>query len=139
MAEFKHKKLAIWQEGRFLVRQVYEATGKFPDSERFALADQLRRAIVSVPSNIAEGSSRESTSEFIHFLVIARGSLSEVDTQLTLAEDLGYMTQDEALHESLATLAKRINGLIAHLRRSSPQTSKPPNLQTSKLFNSLTF
>jgi four helix bundle protein len=131
MAEFKHKKLAVWQEGRLLVRQVYEATGKFPDSERFALTDQLRRAIVSVPSNIAEGSSRESTSEFIHFLVIARGSLAEVDTQLTLAEDLGYLTQDEPIHEALATLAKRINGLIAHLRRPSLQTSKLPNLQTS--------
>ena len=136
MSEFKHKRLKIWQSGRNLVRQVYDVTGQFPNSERFGLADQLRRAIVSVPSNIAEGSSRETTSEFIRFLTIARGSLSEVDTQLVLAEDLGYISPSVTLHGDVERLATQISALIGRLRQqgespSTFQSSKPPPLQTS--------
>ena len=137
MGELKHKKLKVWQTARSLVKKVYEATNQFPDSERFGLVNQLRRAIVSVPSNIAEGSSRETSVEFIRFLVIARGSLSEVDTQLTLAEDLAYMVYSDALRNDIDSLARQINRLISHLRQkdSSSIPSKLPRRLTSKLPN----
>ena len=143
MGELKHKKLKVWQTARGLVKKVYEVTNQFPDSERFGLMNQLRRAIVSVPSNIAEGSSRETSVEFIRFLVIARGSLSEVDTQLTLAEDLAYMVYSDTLRNDIDCLLRQINRLISHLRQKDSSsfpsklpnrpTTKLPNLQTSKL------
>lgn len=116
MAEFKHRKLKIWQDARRLVKVVYDMTRHFPQDEQFGLSNQLRRAIVSVPSNIAEGSCRETPQEFIRFLVIARGSLSEVDTQLTLAEDLGYVVADNVLHSEVERLVMQINSLIARLK-----------------------
>ena len=137
MGELKHKKLKVWRTARSLVKKVYEATDQFPDSERFGLVNQLRRAIVSVPSNIAEGSSRETSVEFIRFLVIARGSLSEVDTQLTLAEDLAYMVYSDALRNDIDCLSRQINRLISHLRQkhSSSNLSKLSHRPTSKLPN----
>ena len=116
MAEFKHRRLEVWQDARNLVKRIYATSAQFPKTERFGLRDQINRAAVSVPSNIAEGSSRETQADFIHFLVIARGSLSEIDTQLTLAEDLGYIEQQEGLHHEVEALACRINRLIAHVR-----------------------
>ncbi len=116
MAEFKHRKLKIWQDARRLVKVVYDMTRHFPQDEQFGLSNQLRRAIVSVPSNIAEGSCRETPQEFIRFLVVARGSLSEVDTQLTLAEDLGYVVADNVLHSEVERLVMQINSLIARLK-----------------------
>ena len=98
------------------MKVVYDMTRHFPQDEQFGLSNQLRRAIVSVPSNIAEGSCRETPQEFIRFLVIARGSLSEVDTQLTLAEDLGYVVADNVLHSEVERLVMQINSLIARLK-----------------------
>ncbi len=80
----------MWQKAMGLARAVYLATRTFPAEERFGLTNQLRRAAVSVPSNIAEGRGRLTKSEFLHFLGIARGSVLEVETQLELALDLGY-------------------------------------------------
>ena len=120
---FKHKKLDVWQDARKLVKRIYGMTALFPKNEKYGLCDQLQRAAVSVPSNIAEGSSRETPADFVHFLVIARGSLSEVDTQLTLAEDLQYISADESLHSEIEAISKRITALIRYVR-----TSKPPNL-----------
>ena len=135
MGEFKHKKLKVWQTARELVKKVYAITGQFPTCERHGLADQLRRAVVSVPSNIAEGSCRESTLEFIHFLVIARGSLSEVDTQLTLAEDLGYTTYSDSLQNDIENLSRQISNLVTHLRKKqqlsnliNPPRREAPNI-----------
>ena len=123
MAEFKHRRLEVWQDARNLVKRIYATSARFPKAERFGLVDQINRAAVSVPSNIAEGSSRETQADFVHFLVIARGSLSEIDTQLTLAEDLGYIEQQDDLHREVEALACRINRLIAHVR-----TTQHPNL-----------
>lgn len=123
MAEFKHRRLEVWQDARNLVKRIYATSARFPKTERFGLVDQINRAAVSVPSNIAEGSSRETQADFIHFLVIARGSLSEIDTQLTLAEDLGYIEQQDDLHNEVEMLARRLNRLIAHVR-----TAPHPNL-----------
>ena len=117
--EWKHRRLEVWQEARELVRRIYGVSNNFPKTEKFGLADQINRAAVSVPSNIAEGSSRESPADFVHFLVIARGSLAEIDTQLTIAEDLGYVDCDEDLHALTETLARRINSLIRHVRTNN--------------------
>ena len=122
MAEFKHRRLEVWQDARALVKRVYSVSAMFPKTERFGLMDQINRAAVSVPSNIAEGSSRETQADFIHFLVIARGSLSEIDTQLTLAEDLGYIEQQDDLHNEVEILACRLNRLIAHVRTAQHPT-----------------
>lgn len=83
------KELIVWQKAMELVREVYRLSKQFPADERFALTDQLRRAVVSIPSNIAEGNGRAGNKDYAHFLSIARGSLFETMTQLQIAEDLG--------------------------------------------------
>ncbi|MBC7344805.1 MAG: four helix bundle protein, partial [Clostridia bacterium] len=80
-----HHELKAWQEAMALVREVYQATASFPAFEQYGLASQLRRAAVSIPSNIAEGAARESAKEFAQFLTMARGSLSELETQILIA------------------------------------------------------
>ncbi|HTU32690.1 MAG TPA: four helix bundle protein, partial [Candidatus Acidoferrum sp.] len=90
-AKVKHyKELKVWQKGMAVSKAVYELTSKFPADERFGLVAQLRRAAVSVPSNIAEGQARHGTREFLQFLSHAGGSLAELETQLLLSVDLGY-------------------------------------------------
>ena len=86
-----HERLEVWQEAMQLVEMVYVATATFPAEERFGLTAQIRRSAVSVPSNIAEGAARRSTPEYLRFLSIARGSLSEMSTQLQIAARLGYV------------------------------------------------
>ena len=111
-----HENLRAWQEGMLLVEMVYRLTHFFPDTERFGLSSQLRRAAVSVPSNIAEGAARGSIPDYIRFLYIARGSLSEVDTQLQIAERLGYC-QLEQIHQSqISSAFGQLGGLIKHLQ-----------------------
>ena len=90
-----YKDLIIWQKSRLLVRTVYILTRKLPEEELFGLTNQVRRAVVSIPSNIAEGFNRGSDKEFIHFLRIAKGSAAEVETQLILCVDLGYLDSDD--------------------------------------------
>ncbi|WP_297021229.1 four helix bundle protein [uncultured Dialister sp.] len=90
-----YKDLIVWQKSRALVRLIYILTKKLPRDELFGLTNQIRRAVVSIPSNIAEGYSRGSNKEFIHFLRIAKGSAAEVETQLILCADLGYLSPDE--------------------------------------------
>ena len=85
-----HEDLSVWQQAMSLVEQIYACSSTFPGDERFGLTAQLRRAAISVPSNIAEGAARRSTPEYLRFLSIARGSLSELDTQLQIADRLGY-------------------------------------------------
>lgn len=91
----KFKELQIWKRSKSLCSIVYELTSQFPDSEKFGLTNQLRRASVSIPSNIAEGSSRISNKEFSRFLQIAIGSAYEIETQLLIALDLHFVTKDK--------------------------------------------
>lgn len=84
----------IWKKGIELVKQVYLLTGSFPAEERFGLISQLRRAAVSVPSNMAEGQARKSSAEFVQFLSIAQGSLAELETQLIISCELGFSNQE---------------------------------------------
>lgn len=111
-----YKELAAWQRSMDLVREVYRCTRSFPREEVFGLSSQMRRASVSVPSNIAEGKGRYSRKELVQFLYKARGSLLELETQVIIAFDLDYMNETTMQALSARTLeVKRIlNGLINH-------------------------
>ena len=113
MDKFTFFDLRVYQEAKMLVREVYTLLDKFPKCETYALNDQLRRAVVSVPSNIAEGSGRGSVKEKIHFLEIAYGSLTETLCQLDLAHDLGYITDVEFnnIRERIDVIGKLLSGL----------------------------
>ena len=106
-----------------LVLNVYRSTQAFPRVETYSLTSQLRRAVVSVPSNIAEGQARLSTGEFRQFLGNARGSLMEVETQILIARDLGYLEQNQgdALLSDAAEVGRILNGLLASLPKRSGQ------------------
>ena len=106
--------LEAYKESKELVKEVYGLLRKFPKEEQYALCDQLRRAIISVPSNIAEGMGRVSTKEQIHFLEIAYGSLREVDCQLDIAKDLGYISDEEL--QNVENQLDKVAALIAGMR-----------------------
>ncbi|MGH9508494.1 MAG: four helix bundle protein [Terriglobales bacterium] len=114
-----YRDLIAWQKAMALVVQVYRATQAFPAEERYGLTSQLRRAAVSIPSNIAEGKGRYAAGDTIHFMIQARGSLLEVETQVLIAQKLGYLPdQDaEALLQETAELGRILNGLISALRK----------------------
>jgi four helix bundle protein len=112
-----YRELLVWQEGIKLAKVVYKLTEKFPRQETYALADQIRRAVVSVPSNIAEGQARKAPGDFRRFLHIALGSLAEVDTQLILAQEFGYLAKDDMniVDEQIQSLRKKLYALINSL------------------------
>jgi four helix bundle protein len=116
-----YKDLIAWQKAMKLVKAVYQVAQSFPREERYGLTNQLRRAAVSVPSNIAEGQARFSQKEFRHFLSQARGSLVEIETQLLISEDLGYLSEKSAqpLLQGAAELGRIINGLIAAIKTAA--------------------
>ena len=116
------KELEVWQVSRRFVAEVYCLLKKFPDAERYALCDQLRRAVISIPSNIAEGFGRDTHKDFAHFLVQARGSLHEVETQLILAVDLGYIAESEIPSATITSISKMLNVFIKRLK----STPTPP-------------
>jgi four helix bundle protein len=111
-----HRDLQVWQKAIQLVMEVYRASKGFPADERFGLTQQIRRAAVSIPSNIAEGKGRGSTNDFIRFLNIANGSLTEVDTQLVIARELEYI--DEETLTRLERQASEVGRMLTGLRRS---------------------
>ena len=115
-----YRDLKVWQKGIELVKQVYALTRKFPQYETYALANQMQRSAVSVPSNIAEGQARQHTGEFRQFLHTALGSLAEVDTQTVIAHELGYITKQEAdnIAQRVIELQKMLHTLIARLPAS---------------------
>ena len=117
---FSFQKLLVWQKSRELVKRVYAVLELFPQAERFSLADQLRRAVISVPSNIAEGSTKESPKDQIRFIEIAYGSLMEVFCQLQLAEDLEYISREH--FEDLGGLIQEIARMLSGLRRNKQST-----------------
>lgn len=112
-----HRSLNAWQQAIDLVVAVYSITSAFPPNEKFGLASQIQRAAVSVPANIAEGAARNGSKEFIHFLGIASGSLSELDTLLELACKLGYLSQSEAIQKHVDDVSGLVMGLAASIRR----------------------
>ncbi|MBI3133880.1 MAG: four helix bundle protein [Bacteroidetes bacterium] len=114
-----YKDLLVWQKGMELVKHIYSITSLMPEDEKFGLTSQIRRSAVSVPSNIAEGWGVAVTGRYIHHLKISFGSLCEVETQLTLIENLNYLPK-ESLSESKSSLqetSKMLRSLIASLER----------------------
>jgi four helix bundle protein len=111
--------LIAWQKAIDLVEVVYRVSGAFPKSELYGLTSQIRRAVVSIPSNIAEGQSRTTSREFVRFLAMAAGSLSEVETQLVIAERLEYIEarQLEGLMERAAEVARLVKALTKSIER----------------------
>lgn len=122
-----HRDVIAWRKAMSLVTAVYSATENFPQREVYGLTQQLRRAAVSVPSNIAEGKARLSMKEFVQFLSKARGSLAELATQLEIAKNLGYLmeTTYNSLAEQAAECGRVLNGLIDGVQRqiNIPATS----------------
>lgn len=125
MKKFNYKDLDLYKAAKDLVLSVYALLRKFPREEQYALCDQLRRAVISIPSNIAEGMGRVSTKEQIHFLEIAYGSLREVDCQLEIAMDLAYISSTELLDTE--NKLEKVAALIAGMRnqRSASLNAKP--------------
>ncbi len=114
-----YRDLLVWQKAMDLCVEVHDASLLFPKHEVFGLSAQLNRSVVSVPSNIAEGHGRRTTPDFIHFLFISRGSLNEVETQLTLAMRYNYLSQTDHddLLERCGEIGRMLNGLIDSLER----------------------
>jgi four helix bundle protein len=113
-----HKDLNVWQESIKLVTLIYEKTKPFPKDELFSLTSQIKRSAISIPSNISEGAARESNKEFLRFLYISQGSISELDTQLLISYNLNFLSQ-EAYHqieEKLTEIRKMLAGLIKFRR-----------------------
>ncbi|WP_240473080.1 four helix bundle protein [Arsukibacterium perlucidum] len=110
--------MKVWQLAMDLVTDVYAITKLFPDSEKFGLASQMQRAAVSVPSNIAEGAGRESDADFMRFLVIARGSLSELETQVLISQRLGYVDDVNEQLDRIREIFKLLKGLIRKVKSS---------------------
>lgn len=111
-----HRDLDVWSKAIEFVTLIYEFTKKFPDDEKYGLANQIRRAAVSIPSNIAEGAARQSNKEFIQFLYVALGSSTEIETQLIIAKKLGYLNDSEFedFNEKLSNISKMLLGLIRY-------------------------
>lgn len=110
-----HKDLDVWKKSIDFVTKVYNITEKFPNDEKFGIVNQIRRAAVSIPSNIAEGSARNSKKEIIQFLYISLGSAAELETQLIISEKLKYIENLDVLND-LNDIQKMIMGLIKYLR-----------------------
>lgn len=119
MDKFTFFDLRVYQEAKLLVTEVYALMAKFPKHETYALGDQLRRSVVSVPSNIAEGAGRYSIKEKIHFIEIAYGSLTETLCQLDIAHDLAYITDEDFSNEKerISVIGKQLSGLRASFQR----------------------
>jgi carbamoyl-phosphate synthase large subunit len=129
-----YKDLLIWKKGMVLAKLVYKLTARFPPQERFGLTAQLRRAAVSVPSNIAEGQARQGTKEFLQFLSHAEGSLAEVETQILLSLDLCFASREDAspalkevdeLQKMIISLKRKLSSYSPLATRHSPLPPGP--------------
>ena len=119
-----HKDLIVWKKGIELVKNIYQITDSFPKSEQFGLISQMRRCAVSIPSNIAEGCGRNSDNELIHFLYIALGSSSELETQIIISVELEFLESEKAMASLnlLNEIIKMIASLIKSVKTRNPKT-----------------
>lgn len=119
-----HKDLAVWERSRKLVVSVYAITKQFPKEEIYSLTSQMRRAAVSIPSNIAEGKARRSTKDFTRFITIARGSTAELETQFLISQDLGYLSEEQVqpLLNEIDEIGKMLSGLLSKLESLATST-----------------
>jgi four helix bundle protein len=111
-----HRDLEVWQKAMDFVLEVYSITSRFPKSEAYGLTSQLRRASISIPSNLAEGAGRKGNKEFMHFLNIAQGSISEFDTQLELAYRLQYINKQD--YSNLINRVTEISNMLYGLAKA---------------------
>ncbi len=111
-----HYDLDVWKKSIKLVKDIYEISKFFPKEEIYGLTSQIRRAAVSIPSNIAEGASRQSNKEFIQFLYIALGSCSEVETQIIIAKELSFINDTKSILNQIKEIKKMINGLLKYIK-----------------------
>jgi len=117
--------LLVWQKAHKVVLSIYKLLEKFPKEEKYRIIDQLVRAVISIPTNISEGFGRYTSKDYIHFLIISRGSLSEVKYLILLSKDLKYITEIEyqELNNELSEIGKMLNGLIYSLRKTIEKTN----------------
>ncbi|MCP4457561.1 MAG: four helix bundle protein [Cytophagales bacterium] len=113
-----YKELIVWQKSMKMVKEIYVLTSRFPDEEKFGLISQMRRAVVSIPSNIAEGWGCSTTGSYIQFLRISRGSLYELETQLELSKDLGYIKNSDDVENVFVEISKMLNTLMKKLENA---------------------
>ena len=120
------KDIKAWQAGILLVREIYIASQNGPFSRDFALRDQIRKAVLSIPSNIAEGFEREGNKEFIQFLTVAKGSTGEVQTQLRIAWEVGYITEEDfkRMDDICTEVINMISGFLRYLRSTKISGNK---------------
>ena len=111
-----YKDLDVWKKSIELVTEIYSITANFPNEEKYGIVSQIRRAAVSIPSNIAEGCARFSDKENLRFLDIARGSLAELETQLIISKNLGFIDSDN-LVKKISPIAQMLSGLKRHLKQ----------------------
>ncbi|MBO7529287.1 MAG: four helix bundle protein [Bacteroidales bacterium] len=114
--EYSFEKLKVWEESRNLVCSVYSLLQKYPKYELFSLSDQIRRAVISIPSNIVEGNIKKSIKERLHFFEISYGSLMEVYCQLIISKDLGYITENELF--DIKPQIEHVSYLLTKLKKS---------------------
>ncbi len=114
-----HKDLDVWKDAIAYVTKIYKITSSFPKDELYGLTSQIRRAAISIPSNIAEGAARKTSNEFRQFLYIALASAIEIDTQLIIAQNLGFVSDEKSnkLTDELDSISRRIQGLIKSLNK----------------------
>jgi len=131
MTDSIYRRLEVWKEAMQLAIETYTVTQTFPRHELYGLTSQLRRAAVSIPSNIAEGRGRATKRDFCHFAIQARGSLFELQTQITIADALHYATSSDLarLTRHSEAVVRLLNGLIRHLANSSEPFSPTPHTQ----------
>lgn len=113
-----HKDLLVWQKAVALAVEVYATTRSFPSAERYGLTPQMRRAAISVVSNISEGAARQSAREFLHFLHVARGSLAELETHMEVARRLGLLPESSDVERHLGEVGRTLTGLVKRIRSS---------------------
>jgi len=120
-----HKDLDVWKKSIKLAKDVYKLIEILPKEERYGLSEQIKRAVISIPSNIAEGAARESEKEFVRFLYIALGSANELDTQIEICKELNFKSVDlnqlNQIQTEISTISKMIYGLILNLKRRIKQ------------------
>ena len=113
-----YRDLVVWQKAMGLVKSTYKLINKLPQEERFALADQMRRCVISIPSNIAEGYERKSTKEYVHFLLIANASQAELATQLEICKMLDYVDDVDDITKQCYEISRIINSIIKKLKEN---------------------
>ncbi len=112
-----HKDLDVWKRSMELVTNIYRLTRDFPHEELYGLSSQIRRSAISIPSNIAEGAARNSSKEYKQFLYISLGSVSEIETQILIAEKLGFLKAEHSLMEDVSAIRKMLTGLISYVSK----------------------